>query len=434
MSKKLIAPLYMHSFRCLGGDCEDTCCQNWDISIDKYHYDLLLNKVENNQEDKALFERSVLLHKPENSSEKNYAYIQKQASGFCPFYTGQGLCHIHARYGVEPLNDTCTFFPRVLSEREEVVELTAALSCPEVVRQCLMSDQKQQVMQEVDQDILPRSDFPVARVIDEPENCYAEKFQEVRAAMIELMNDDEYSFEARLYFLANFGYRLSSHYHQGCDSNLRVDEEIKRIKSKEIRNQLDDYYFNFSNEEPIAIVVIQAILQLRIQHEGNDKLSQMAKQILDKYRVNYERSEDFDVYGENIPPDILARAYQQHWDNLNTNYGVTLEEYFSRYVINCLQREWFVSMPDPFTYIQMLIIRVAVLRFLITSHPDIITLMKSNDVNGQQLDKFNNKIVEIVYLYARSIDHNLTFLQVVYQAMLEQQMMTFDYSMAFIKF
>jgi hypothetical protein len=60
--------------------------------------------------------------------------------------------------------------------------------------------------------------------------------------------------------------------------------------------------------------------------------------------------------------------------------------------------------------------------------------MKSNDVNGQQLDKFNNKIVEIVYLYARSIDHNLTFLQVVYQAMLEQQMMTFDYSMAFIKF
>ena len=147
------------------------------------------------------------------------------------------------------------------------------------------------------------------------------------------------------------------------------------------------------------------------------------------YKVNYEKSEDFDVYGENIPPDKLALAFQQHWDKLNTRYGVQLEEYLARYVTNCLQREWFVSLPDPFVYIHMLTIRIAVLRFLITSHPNIISLL-DNDVS---IDEFNKKIVEVIYLYARSIDHNHAFLHVIFQAIYEQQMMSFDYSMAFIK-
>jgi hypothetical protein len=252
--------------------------------------------------------------------------------------------------------------------------------------------------------------------------------------MLLILKDSSFSFEARLYFLANFSYRLASHYHQGCEGNLRVEEEIKRIKSPEIKNQLDDYFFKYSNTEPVAIVVIQAILQLRIQHEGNDKLSRLTKDILLRYKNHYKRSEDFDVYGENIPPDILWNAFQYNWDQLNTRFGVILEEYFSRYAINCLQREWFISMPDPFSYIHMLSIRIGVLRFLIASHPDIIELVNSDQSDNNPIDKFNEKIVEILYLYARSIDHNHTFLHVVYQAILEQEMMSFDYSLAFIKF
>jgi lysine-N-methylase len=434
MQKKLNAPAYMLEFHCLGGDCEDTCCQNWDINLDKVHYDLLLSKVKAKSKERDFFNRNILLHDKNNTSESNYAYIKMQETGYCPFYSDSGLCDIHDKYGIEPLNDTCTFFPRVFSQWDNMAEMTGALSCPEIVRKCLFSDDTDHRMVDADINILPRPVFPVSRIIETDNNSYNSKFLDVRKQMLSIMSDSNFSFEARLYFLANFSYRLASHYHQGCQDNRRVDEEIKRIQSPEIKNQLDDYFFKFSNAEPVAIVVIQAILQLRIQHEGNDKLSQLAKDILQKYRINYQRSEDFDVYGENIPPDVLSDAFQQNWDELNTRFGVVLEEYFSRYVINCLQREWFISMPDPFSYIHMLTIRIGVLRFLITSHPDIIALLSADRSEQNPIDKFNEKIVEILYLYARSIDHNHAFLHVVYQAMLEQQMMSFDYSLAFIKF
>ena len=42
-------------------------------------------------------------------------------------------------------------------------------------------------------------------------------------------------------------------------------------------------------------------------------------------------------------------------------------------------------------------------------------------------------IIEVVYLFAREVDQNLPFLQVVFNAISEQDMMNFDYSLAFIK-
>ena len=30
-----IAPNYVNEFNCLGSDCIDTCCQGWNINIDK---------------------------------------------------------------------------------------------------------------------------------------------------------------------------------------------------------------------------------------------------------------------------------------------------------------------------------------------------------------------------------------------------------------
>ncbi len=434
MPKKIIAPGYMHDFQCLGGNCEDTCCQKWDISLDKVHYEILPSKVTSDQQEQALFDLNIFLHDAERASEENYAYIRLEESGYCPFLNTAGLCHIHDHYGVEPLNDVCTFFPRVLSEQDDAIELSGALSCPEVVRKCLFSESDKQAITEVNSDNLPRTEYPLSRKIETSSGPYESEFYNVREQMISLINDRDYAFETRLYFLANFAYRLASHYHHNCDSSKRVDEEIKRIQNKDTKNQLDDFFFKFSNTEPVAFVVIQAILQLRIQHEGNDKLSQLAREILENYKIDYERSEDFDVYGENIPPEKLADSFQRHWEKLNTRYGVILEEYLARYAMNCLQREWFISLPDPFVYIHMLTIRVAVLRFLITSHPDIISLLNSNTSYDDSVDDFNKKIVEVVYLYARSIDHNHAFLHVIFQAILEQQMMSFDYSMAFIKF
>ena len=40
MSKKVkvISPSYIKEFKCIGGECEDTCCAGWDIDIDKVSF------------------------------------------------------------------------------------------------------------------------------------------------------------------------------------------------------------------------------------------------------------------------------------------------------------------------------------------------------------------------------------------------------------
>lgn len=87
-------------------------------------------------------------------------------------------------------------------------------------------------------------------------------------------------------------------------------------------------------------------------------------------------------------------------------------------------------MPDPFIYFYLLMIRLAILRFLIVSHPQLQHYLQQQ-ADDSLLDK---QLVEIACLFARGINHNLGFLQVLYLAMAEQQMMSFDYAMPFIKF
>ena len=435
MSKHILAPVYMHDFKCLGGECEDTCCQNWDIHLDRQHYELLADNFSRDKDQKIIFEKYVNCNTQDNADDRNYAYIKLNESGFCPFLNQSGLCHVHIEFGVEPLSNICTFFPRVFSRLDNVAEMTGALSCPEVVRRCLFSAADEYILSEVPTEILPRSDYPVSRTVESKDNLYNEKFSEVKTQLIEIINDERYAFEARFYFLANFTYRLSPHYHQNGEAQVKfINEEIKRINKDEIKKQLDEYFFQFNTTEPVAMIVVQSVLQLRIQYEGKDKLSNLAAQIFENYKADLQESDDFDVFGENVPPDILWQKFQSHWETLNSKYGARLETYLTRYVTNCLQREWFVSMPNPFVYIHMLSIRVAILRFLITSHPGMLALLYAEGPEQENEQTFDALVVEVVYLFARSIDHNLNFLQVVFHAILEQQMMSFDYSLPLIKF
>lgn len=433
MTNEYKSPAYMQSFQCLGGDCEDTCCQHWDIRFDRLHYEKLQKAVATNPAQQDLFLQYVVINAAEQRVDRDFARIRLNEQGYCPFLNTAGLCRLHSDYGVEPLSNVCAFFPRVLSVYADRVEMTGALSCPEVVRQCLFSDETKHEFRLFESEMLPRTeDLPLTRVVPASEiDFYATEFPKVRGQLIELAQLDNYAFETRLYFLSNLTHRLTPTYHQGCQGNQKVlDDELKRIQNAKALDSLDNYYMHYVTAEPVAIVVIQAVLQLHLQQSPNDKLSLMVQDIFKQYREQVQQQDDVEVYGENLPPEPLWHAYQQNWERLNASYGARLEQCLSRYLVNCLQREWFISMPDAFVYIHMLIIRLAILRFIIASHPQVQQILEQ-DGDTDELDKL---LVNIVYLFARGIDHNLTFLQVVYQAMQEQQMMSFDYAMPFIKF
>ena len=434
---------YLPGFSCLGGDCEDTCCKDWDISFDQPHFELLqetINKYGGEQAEK--FSRYIQINESNTASGHNYAQLNLRPDGSCPFLQADGWCELHRQYGENPLSNVCAFFPRVLSRRGDIVELSGALSCPEMVRKCLFAEDDIAIV-DFETAILPRpDDYPLTRELDLPaEHFYYDNFVSVRDTLLQQSKLEGFSFESRLYFLANFANRVAAFYHleAEADGSRLLDSELKQAKSVSMLERMDNYVSNYTAAEPMAIIVIQAVLQLRIQQFPHEAYSQFVKQVFAGYEALLPETCGTDELEEALPPDMLWQAYQEHRALVDKYFGHELDRCFTRYLINCLYREWFITMPDLFTYVHMLVIRLAILRFLVYSHPAIIQLaeqLQLSDVQPGENDiaKLREYLVDVVYKNSRAIDHNTMFLKVVYDAIYEQQMMTYEYSLPFIKF
>ncbi|AEU34634.1 hypothetical protein AciX8_0277 [Granulicella mallensis MP5ACTX8] len=128
-------PTYAAAFRCIGTDCEDTCCGDWDIPIDKNIY----NKYQQFPREKlgSLVSQFVLISVPDQP-DPLHARIYRGSSGFCPFFGADSLCNIHKEYGPQFLSATCSIYPRSFSYVAGTLEGSLSLSCPEAARNILL--------------------------------------------------------------------------------------------------------------------------------------------------------------------------------------------------------------------------------------------------------------------------------------------------------
>lgn len=114
------------AFRCLGGDCPDTCCKTWDMQLDDAH--LALYHAEAPELLPAVMEGST-----------GPVMRRDAASGYCVKLV-EGWCDIHRHYGDRFLGDACHFYPRVTRALGGGVSMTATLSCPEIARLALFEN------------------------------------------------------------------------------------------------------------------------------------------------------------------------------------------------------------------------------------------------------------------------------------------------------
>lgn len=421
-------PDYFRDFRCLGNECPDTCCQHWEIKLDRQHYEMLQEKMAGDPAQHELFNRYIKLNDKSVLGDYDFAHITMRETGYCPMLTDNGLCDIHRRYGIEPLGNTCAFYPRVIGRCQDVIELSGAMSCPEVARLCLSARELPRLVRFSLKD-LPRRDYPLARDLPRfAQDAYARYFEMVRSGFIEIASREAQPLMTRLYAMASLAQRLSQFYHRDCEPfpEERLQDELVRSQSDEAWHNWQTYLDQYQHAEPIALVVIQAVLQLKQQQFPAEKTSQLVEQIFKQWSQG--QAADTDWIG----------MYQQAQATLPPVVRSALDAYLTRYLINCLFREWFYTMPDSFTYIQMLLIRLALLRFLITAHPALsgeVARLAQHEIDAAQLQSsFADLAITVTYQFARDIDQNLPFLQVIYNAIGEQQMMNFDYSLPFIKF
>lgn len=116
-------PAYFDDFRCIAGDCPDSCCKEWAVQVDPEaaaRYRALPGAL-------GYKLRQVLM-------EENGETVMTIENRRCPMWRDDGLCRIQAELGEEALCQVCRDFPRLRHDYGDFLELTLELSCPEAAR------------------------------------------------------------------------------------------------------------------------------------------------------------------------------------------------------------------------------------------------------------------------------------------------------------
>lgn len=113
-------PEYYKDFSCIGGECIDTCCAGWEVDVDKKS-SAYYKSVDGAFGDRL---RSKLVDYP---IEDRFILGEH---GRCPFLNSKNLCDIYTELGEDKLCETCTNFPRHITEFGNTREIGISLSCP----------------------------------------------------------------------------------------------------------------------------------------------------------------------------------------------------------------------------------------------------------------------------------------------------------------
>lgn len=116
-------PAYYSRFSCVGGDCPDTCCRDWEVVLDN---------------ETASFYRAVpgalgqILRRSMVERDGEVCFCLQ--GGRCPLLDEQGLCRIQLAYGPEKLSHSCDMHPRFAEEYGALREWSLSMGCPEAAR------------------------------------------------------------------------------------------------------------------------------------------------------------------------------------------------------------------------------------------------------------------------------------------------------------
>ncbi len=115
-------PDYYDKFKCIAGNCPDTCCAGWQIVIDEES----MKKYQNFKGD--------YVWKLMGCVDWETDTFRQDETKRCAFLNNENLCDLYTNAGEDHLCKTCREYPRHTEEFEGVREITLSISCPEVAR------------------------------------------------------------------------------------------------------------------------------------------------------------------------------------------------------------------------------------------------------------------------------------------------------------
>jgi lysine-N-methylase len=196
---------YAESFRCIGSECEDTCCQGWGVPIDQASYQKYQQLPASQL--RTLIDANILAI-PEGAKPHSFAKMRMDGASQCPMLTSDRLCRIQVELGESYLSHICATSPRIVHVVGGIQETALTLSCPEAARLVLL-----------DPELLTRELHTVAEysrvaiseaVATDGSSALLPFFWPIRQIVLGLIANRTYPLWQRLFLLGVFCRRLDS--------------------------------------------------------------------------------------------------------------------------------------------------------------------------------------------------------------------------------
>lgn len=188
---KIVKPTFYKTFKCIAGDCPDSCCQGWEVDADSDSLEYY-KTLDNSLEIKKRID-SVL-----SKDEFDNTIFTLAPKKRCPFLNDENLCDMHIAIGGEHTPYTCRTFPRFIYDFGATREIGISFSCP-VASDMMYNTESFNFETEVN------SDLPTLNDID------AEKYfllYKGRAEAYKIAKDKNKSIRERLNDLLDLGVLL----------------------------------------------------------------------------------------------------------------------------------------------------------------------------------------------------------------------------------
>lgn len=356
-------PDYYRQFRCLMGDCKDSCCKGWEIDIDDETY-AYYKVVEGDFGDR--------IRKAMRKGEEHSFFLNE---GRCPFLNRQNLCDICIELGEESLSEVCTEYPRFTVEYGQVKEKSLALSCEEVGR-LIFSRKDKLKLEEIREDGYPEN--------TEEELFFPEEIEQIRDLAIKILQNR----------LEKIEYRAIK-YLMFCEkAQLLIEKE--HMESDILKNELEKICIdNVAEEEKELQYQEEAILDLL--HTRVDILRGM-ELLEEKWE---EKSGLLQKLSEiqGYLPDM--KQFLEQFRSREYEYEHLLVYYTFRYFTKAVYDRDVLNKA-----------KLAVLGYLAIRDLDLIS-WKEHQCSGQEECISLEEQIDVVKIFAREVEHaeeNLEYL------------------------
>jgi lysine-N-methylase len=304
----------------------------------------------------------------------------------------KGLCRVHARFGHDALFEVCATYPRYASEIDGEVELFGTLACPEVARLALLADDGFELA-EVKGSHEPRLLRNRFRT-DEP---YFKPFKQIRAAFVRLLSEPEHPLPEKLFVMLWMADKLRGVLYEGClpVSSVELDQALAAMLEAGVLGQLSSSYRSLELDGALPIATIVAALK---PPPGSRRGAQT-----DGFDAIWRDLQA--VYGHGMTPGVGASdaEVRQIWARYREARAAVppgvdqrIELCLMRFGVNHALTTPHMLSASLFEYAYDLVIRLACMRFLLTSR---LTAFAGS---ASELDQ---RIVEVTYAYVRTVEH-----------------------------